>query len=397
MKAIRSILIVLCMVLLPALPAASIPRFDGKLAVVPIDLTDPTTVTGGSSTQIPFWDAAGGFDFSSALTFDGSDVTVPGLIVTPDDGNNGAYFDDNPVGAGGYDCAGNAPAAGDFILNADSNSEAGVLHVCLPDGVNYQVPMFSADATKILSGPSTDWSIDDDGIAHFKNIRFHNGVEDAAFTVEFARLNVQTAGSDVTNWVPTYKFSLGTTNGVAFTENVLRMEIDSANGVELFSGDDEGGGAAMLKFWDLDNTTGSVELYVDDVINAEVRLKLPVANSTLVAADTTIEETFSTTDFDPVDADDHFLFKLDYLITLTGLECIITGTTSIPVTIDVCNSAGASCASSDATATCDADGATDAATTGIAADSWIKLVYGAESGTPTTATTTIQYTRAANP
>ena len=84
---------------------------------------------------------------------------------------------------------------------------------------------------------------------------------------------------------------------------------------------------------------------------------------------------------DAVSAEEWLIFKDSIGITITDIHCITdTGTTVID--IQECSSTGGSCATVDATITCDSDGAEDdgALSNGaIDAGDWVKLVIGTTS------------------
>jgi hypothetical protein len=245
---------------------------------------------GGSGSGQVLYNNSNSVDGSPNMTFDGSKLTVADLDILPDDGNNGIYLDDNPTAAGGYDCVTNAPATGDMILNVDSDDESGALFACLPDGVNYEFPKF--DASTLLSCPGCDWTIDNTGVVMLKNMRFHSAAKD--ISIEFARFNVAIAGTGVASYNPIVKISPGVTNGVdTFTENVERFRIDPLNGVEIRSGDTFGGGASTLKFWDLDNTTGSISLAVPDTTAAEYTNTLASNDGTVLTDESRVGVTIT--------------------------------------------------------------------------------------------------------
>jgi hypothetical protein len=106
--------------------------------------------------------------------------------------------------------------------------------------------------------------------------------------------------------------------------------------------------------------------------------------------------TYQTKDggiLDPADADDHFWFKAPRAITLTNIHCITIGGTSITLTLQECDSAGANCASLEAI-TCDTDGAADDGSisdASIDAGDWVKVLYGAPTGTVDALTYSIHY------
>jgi hypothetical protein len=96
----------------------------------------------------------------------------------------------------------------------------------------------------------------------------------------------------------------------------------------------------------------------------------------------------------PVDADTPIIFKAPYGMTITDIDCIVGAATSAVIDVQECTSAGASCATVDATITCDTDGAADDGTLSngsIDAGDWIKLDIGTVTGTVGYVSVTIQY------
>jgi hypothetical protein len=93
----------------------------------------------------------------------------------------------------------------------------------------------------------------------------------------------------------------------------------------------------------------------------------------------------------PTASTDVFLHKMLMAtgFTVEAIHCIVTGTTSIPVTVQECAADGTTCGETEAAITCDADGAahsgamTDAA---IDQNDWMKLDFAAPTGTPDSVT-----------
>jgi len=98
----------------------------------------------------------------------------------------------------------------------------------------------------------------------------------------------------------------------------------------------------------------------------------------------------------PVAADNSMLFKAQYAMTVSAIHCIAEGGGTITLQILECSSTGTSCAGLDGstTITCDSDGATDdgsLSNPSIDAGDWVKVLYGAPSGTVNTLTYSIYY------
>ncbi len=87
---------------------------------------------------------------------------------------------------------------------------------------------------------------------------------------------------------------------------------------------------------------------------------------------------------DPADADDAMWLKLDRAITVTDIHCLAEGGGTITLTVQECDSTGASCANTEGAITCDSNGSEDDGTltdaSGDAGD-WIKILYSAPTGT----------------
>lgn len=98
----------------------------------------------------------------------------------------------------------------------------------------------------------------------------------------------------------------------------------------------------------------------------------------------------------PADADAFLIWKAPHAITITDIDCIVGAATSAVIDIQECDSAGANCATVDATITCDADGAADDGTLsngGIDAGDWLKLDIGTVTGTVKYVSGTVTFTR----
>lgn len=96
----------------------------------------------------------------------------------------------------------------------------------------------------------------------------------------------------------------------------------------------------------------------------------------------------------PADTDDINLMKAPYGMTITGISCIVQGTTSATGQLQECDSAGANCADLDGDIACDADGAADDGTltdSAIASGGWLRWKTTSVSGTPTFLTVTFKY------
>jgi len=97
----------------------------------------------------------------------------------------------------------------------------------------------------------------------------------------------------------------------------------------------------------------------------------------------------------PVATDDILIMKAPYGMTLTGVDCIVQGTTSITGQLQECSATGGDCADTDSDITCDADGAAADGTFSngsIDSGDWILWKTTSVSGTPTFLTVTFKFT-----
>lgn len=104
---------------------------------------------------------------------------------------------------------------------------------------------------------------------------------------------------------------------------------------------------------------------------------------------------------DPNNADAVIVWKAPYDLTLTGVDCTATGGTSIVMSIEECSSAGTSCVAAGgasplltAAITCSSGANTSGTISDGTVDSgdWVRVLFGAETGTVTTATISWKYT-----
>lgn len=98
----------------------------------------------------------------------------------------------------------------------------------------------------------------------------------------------------------------------------------------------------------------------------------------------------------PAEADDINIMKAPYGMTITGISCIVQGTTSVTGQIQECSATGTDCADLDTGSdiTCDADGAADDGSltdSTIASGAWLRWKTTSLSGTPTFLTVTVKY------
>lgn len=96
----------------------------------------------------------------------------------------------------------------------------------------------------------------------------------------------------------------------------------------------------------------------------------------------------------PAATDDINLLKAPYGMTISAINCIVQGTTSVTGQLQECSATGGDCADLDADITCDADGAADDGSltdSAIAANSWLRWKTTSVSGTPTFLTVTVTY------
>lgn len=101
---------------------------------------------------------------------------------------------------------------------------------------------------------------------------------------------------------------------------------------------------------------------------------------------------------DPADADSILIHKAQIAMTITDIDCIVDpadSSESVVIDVQECTSTGDTCATVDATITCDNDGAADDGTLtngSIDSGDWINLDIGTVTGTVTALTFTIKYT-----
>ena len=96
----------------------------------------------------------------------------------------------------------------------------------------------------------------------------------------------------------------------------------------------------------------------------------------------------------PADTDDINLLKAPYGMTISAINCIVQGTTSVTGQLQECSATGGDCADLDSDITCDADGAADDGSltdSAIAANGWLRWKTTSVSGTPTFLTVTVTY------
>jgi len=94
---------------------------------------------------------------------------------------------------------------------------------------------------------------------------------------------------------------------------------------------------------------------------------------------------------------DPHIFKAPAALTIVGIDCIVFAATSVVLSVEECNSSGASCAGVDGstTITCDTDGAADdgaLSNPSIDSGDWIKFNFGTHTGSTGGAAVTIRYT-----
>lgn len=96
----------------------------------------------------------------------------------------------------------------------------------------------------------------------------------------------------------------------------------------------------------------------------------------------------------PAATDDINLLKAPYGMTISAINCIVQGTTSVTGQLQECSSTGGDCTDLDSDITCDADGAADDGSltdSTIASGGWLRWKTTSVSGTPTFLTVTVTY------
>jgi len=96
----------------------------------------------------------------------------------------------------------------------------------------------------------------------------------------------------------------------------------------------------------------------------------------------------------PAATDDINIMKAPYGMTISGIDCIVQGSTSVTGQLQECSSTGGSCADLDSDITCDADGAADDGSltdSTITSGNWLRWKTTSVSGTPTFLTVTFKY------
>jgi hypothetical protein len=125
------------------------------------------------------------------------------------------------------------------------------------------------------------------------------------------------------------------------------------------------------------NLPAAIDLPADSVDYADLNYKM--------SKDIVIE--------DPTDDDAWLIFKDSIGITITDIHCI-TDTGTAVIDVQECASDGTSCATVDATITCDSDGAEDDGSLSngvIDAGDWVNLDIGTVASSPTKLTISIFY------
>gem|GEM_PF-4305639 len=98
----------------------------------------------------------------------------------------------------------------------------------------------------------------------------------------------------------------------------------------------------------------------------------------------------------PVDADDLLFFRADAALTVTDIDCLSVGTTpSIAVVVNECDGNGSNCVAVETAVTCAATNGSDDGTidnAAIGAGNWLRLAFGAPSGTVDQTSVCVRYT-----
>jgi len=138
-------------------------------------------------------------------------------------------------------------------------------------------------------------------------------------------------------------------------------------------------------------------LLTSTVADSDKTWTLPNASGTLVTGAGLTTECQSWNIMAPAATDDFNLFKSKYAITITDIDCIVTGTTSATIEVWEADATGTTPVTVDAPIVCDADGAADDGTFtngAIDAADWVQFTVNSLSGTPTSLSMTVCYTRA---
>lgn len=97
----------------------------------------------------------------------------------------------------------------------------------------------------------------------------------------------------------------------------------------------------------------------------------------------------------PVSGDNFLFYRTDAAITVTGIDCIVVGGTSVDITVNECNANAASCGATEATITCTTSNTTEASgidDSAVDAGDWMMIDPGTVTGTVTQAAVCVTFT-----
>jgi len=360
----------------------------GAGAIAFLDLTDvdPTDYTGDAGKVVRVNSAPDGLEFADAISVD---HTTPALSV-----GDILYW-------GGTEYERLAPGTTGQLLQANGD-EAAPSWVTSGAGGNSFTTMDASAGTDPVADTSTDTlvvtgtspvTVTGDSGADSLTIAVANADDDgttkgaasfadADFDCTTGNCSIAAAMTRDAEWDTAAEINTATTDDdfatLTGTQTLTNKTYDAAGTGNVFTIEDGTGVSAA----------SSGQLKLDT--NADQLVYFGAAAKVIDP-----RQTLSAVLMSPVDADTPLIFKAPYGMVITDIDCITGAATSAVIDVQECTSAGATCATVDATITCDSDGAADdgSLTNGtIDAGDWIKLDIGTVTGTVLAVTVTITYT-----
>lgn len=145
---------------------------------------------------------------------------------------------------------------------------------------------------------------------------------------------------------------------------------------------------------DTSTTQAASTAYVQGEINGSGGRSITCTSGSCDADPETYEFTKCITIENPTSADDFLMFRLERAATITGIDCLVVGGTSVATLVKECDANGGTCGNTEASITCGTTNTTEASgidDSAVDAGDWMRVDPGTVTGSVTQLSVCIVY------